>query len=164
MKHTRTISWHDPKANMRDAASISGLDYLRTIRAGKREPPPVARLIGYRVAEVENGFAAFELEPAEYHYNPFATVHGGIVTTLMDTAMTACVLPTLEKGYTCSTVEIKVNFVRSVSEKTGPIRCEARPVHVGKRLATVEAQVKDTAGNILAHGISTCSIIRIGPS
>ena len=77
---TKTISWGDPKINKRDAAaSISGLDYLKAIKQNKIGPPPVAHLVGYKIVDVENGYAAFELAPAEYHYNPFETVHGGVL-------------------------------------------------------------------------------------
>ncbi|MDZ7698937.1 MAG: PaaI family thioesterase [Deltaproteobacteria bacterium] len=122
---------------------------------------PAAGLVGYKVSEVEVGRTVFELEPREYHYNPFASVHGGILSTLLDTAMTSAVMSTLPKGLVCATVEIKVNFIRPVTEKTGLVRCEARPIHVGKRLATVEGRVTDQEETILAHGVSTCAIFKV---
>jgi len=104
IERKRTIIWDDPKNNARDATSISGLDYLKAIKDDKINPPPVAMLVGYKISEVDHGYAVFELDPAEYHYNPFATVHGGIISTLLDTTMTASVLSTLQKGISCSTV------------------------------------------------------------
>jgi len=161
MERKRTFSWDDPGENRRDAAAVSGLDYLKAIQKGHIKPPPAARLIGYRIIDVDNGYTAFELNPGEYHYNPFSTVHGGILSTLLDSAMTASVLSTLAKGFGCATVEIKINFIRPVTEKTGPIRCEATPVHLGKRLATAEGRVKDKQNRLLAHGVSTCSIFEV---
>ena len=161
MDRKKIIHWHDPALSKRDAVSISGLNYLKSIKEGQRKPPPAAQLVGYRITDVGEGYAAFEMDPQEYHYNPFATVHGGILSTLLDTAMTASVLSTLSKGFTCSTVEIKVNFIKAVTEKTGLISCEARPVYLGKRLATVEGRVRDKEGAILAHGVSTCAIIEV---
>ena len=162
MERTKTISWGDPETNKRDAAaSISGLDYLRAIKEGEISPPPVANLVGYQIFEVDDGYAAFELTPAEYHYNPFATVHGGILSTLLDTTMTAAVLSTLPKGFSCTTIEVKVNFIKPVSAGTGILRCEARPIHIGKKIATVEGRLKDRDGVLHAHGVSTCSIFRV---
>lgn len=162
MERTKTTSWGDPETNKRDAAaSISGLDYLKAIKDEKISPPPVANLVGYKIFEVDDGYAAFELTPAEYHYNPFATVHGGVLSTLLDTTMTAAVLSTLPKGFSCTTIEIKVNFVKPVSVATGILRCEARPIHIGKKLATVEGKLKDRDGTLHAHGVSTCSIFRV---
>jgi uncharacterized protein (TIGR00369 family) len=162
MERKKVITWDDPQLSKRAAlASMSGLDYLKAIKEGRISPPPAARLIGYTIAEVESGYAVFKLQPGEYHYNPFATVHGGILSTLLDTAMTASVLSTLPQGLSCSTIEIKVNFIKMVTVVTGVLRCEARPIHIGKNLATVEGRVKDRNGVLLAHGVSTCSVFKV---
>ncbi len=159
----KTVMWQDPKSNTRDVANTTGLDYLKSIKNKEIAPPPVAMLIGYKISTVENGYAVYELDPKEYHYNPFSSVHGGIISTLLDTAMTASVLSTLAKGTNCSTVEIKVNFVRPVTSTCGTLACEARPLHIGKSLATVEGKLKDQNGKLYAHGVSTCSIFKSGP-
>ena len=117
-------------------------------------------LIGYKISEVDHGHAVFELKPNEYHYNPFGTVHGGIISTILDAAMTASILSTLEKGVSCSTAEIKVNFIRPVTTNTGTLRCEARPIHIGKRLATAEGKLKDKKDNLYANAVSTCFIFK----
>ena len=137
-QRVHTINWEDPKKSVRDATSISEIDYLGSIRDGKTEPPPIAMLVGYRIREVDKGTAIFELEPAEYHYNPFATVHEGIASTLLDTAMTSAVLSTLSVGLSCSTVEFKVNFIRPITSKTGIVQCKAKIIHAGNQIATAE--------------------------
>ncbi|MBC2716635.1 MAG: PaaI family thioesterase [Desulfobacteraceae bacterium] len=157
-ERTRTISWEDPKISVRDANAVSGLDYLKAIKAGKISPPPIARLVGYRIVDVENGAAVFEIAPGEHHYNPFSTVHGGILSTLLDTTMTAAVLSTLPIGKSCSTLEMKVNFVRPVTGKTGRICCRAGIIHSGSRIATASGKIFDDNERLVAHGISTCMI------
>ena len=160
MERKKTIVWDDPNVSARDAALISGLDYLKAIKDGKISRPPIAMLVGYKILKVDKGYAAYELDPEEYHYNPFQTVHGGIISTLLDTTMTASVLSTLEKGVSCSTAEIKVNFIRPVTVKTGTLRCEAKPIHIGNRLATAEGKLKDKKDNLYAHAVSTCFIFK----
>jgi uncharacterized protein (TIGR00369 family) len=118
--------------------------------------------VGYRIVEVEEGRTLFELEPAEYHYNPFASVHGGMVTTLLDASMTAAVITTLSKGYTCSTLELKINFIRPVFESTGVIQSQGSLVHLGRHIAIAEGTVKDLQGKKYAHATSTCMIIKLG--
>jgi uncharacterized protein (TIGR00369 family) len=157
----RTVTWEDPKISARDAMSISGFDYLCSIKEGRIKPPPVAVLLGYRLSEVEIGRTVFELEPAEYHYNPMASVHGGIATTLLDSAMTSAIMSTLPIGITCSTIEMKVNFVRPISDETGLVRCEGRTIHVGRRIGTAEGKLIDCRGKLYAHAVSTCMILRI---
>lgn len=159
-QRVHTITWEDPKISARDATSISGLDYLRSIKDGKIKPPPIAMLVGYRIQEVEKGSAIFELEHAEYHYNPFATVHGGIASTLLDTATTAAVLSTLSIGLSCSTIEFKVNFIRPITSKTGVVRCRAKTIHIGSRVATAEGKITDNKGKLYAHAVSTLMVFK----
>ncbi|MCL4490154.1 MAG: PaaI family thioesterase [Chloroflexi bacterium] len=157
----RTVTWEDPAISARDAQSIGGLEYLRSIKEGKIKPPPAAMLIGYRPSEVEVGRVVFELEPAEYHYNPFASVHGGVAGILLDSAMTAAILTTLPAGVTCSTLEMKVNYIRPMTDRTGLVRCEAKTIHVGSRIATAEGRITDLKGKLYAHGVNTCVILAV---
>jgi uncharacterized protein (TIGR00369 family) len=156
----KTVTWQDPKTNKRDIANTSGLDYLKAIQNKAMAPPPVAMLIGYKITHIEKGYVEYEMTPAECHYNPFSSVHGGILSTLLDTAMTASVLSTLPKGANCSTVEIKINFVRPVTSGCGALKCVAKPYHLGRSLATAEGRLIDRNGKLYAHGTSTCSIFR----
>ena len=157
-ERTRTISWENPRISARDANAISGLDYLKAIMDGNIAPPPIARLVGYRIVDVETGEAVFEIEPGEHLYNPFSTVHGGILSTLLDTTMTAAVLSTLPMGKSCSTLEMKVNFVRPVNDKIGLISCRSGIIHSGSRIATASGKIFDDQERLVAHGISTCII------
>jgi uncharacterized protein (TIGR00369 family) len=162
MERKRTIVWDDPENNKRaSSGSLSGLEYMRAIKNSKISPPPIAKLVGYKITEVENGLVVFELNPAEYHYNPFATVHGGILSTLLDSAMTSSILTTLHIGFSCTTIEIKVNFIKPVTCEIEVVRCEGRPIHIGKRLATAEGKLLDNKGTLYAHGTSTCSIFKL---
>ncbi len=64
MERTKTISWDDPGKNKRSVInSISGLEYLSGIKEGQISPPPAANLVGYRLCDVDKGYAAFELKP-----------------------------------------------------------------------------------------------------
>jgi uncharacterized protein (TIGR00369 family) len=140
------------------AQSMDGLDFLTAIKRGQIPQPPIAKLLGYRIVHVEKGYTVFELEPAEYLYNPFGSVHGGISSTLLDTGMTSAILSTLSKGLVCSTLEIKTNFIRQITAEISRIRCEAKTVHVGSRVATAEGRILDNEGKLYAHGMNTCMI------
>ena len=158
IKRERIIRWDDPQNSAWDADSKSGLDYLKSIKAGEISPPPIAMLVGYKISKIEKGHTIYELEPEEYHYNPVSTVHGGIISTILDTTMTASVLSALKKGVGCLTAEIKVNCIRPVTAKAGTLQCEGRLIHLGLRLATAEGKLKDKSGTLCAHAVSTCII------
>ena len=155
-----SFNYHDPVLSQRNIHAISGIDYLKSIQSGRIPQPPIARLVGYRMVSVDQGFAAFELQPAEYHYNPFGTVHGGIASTLLDTTMTAAVMTTLERGESCTTVEINVNFIRPITVQMGVIRSEAELLHRGDRMATASGGIFDAGQQLLAHAATTCMIFK----
>ena len=160
---TRTIAWEDPRALAAAAAGLTGLEYLRKIVAGELPRPPISALMNFGVTEVGEGTAVFTAEPAEYHYNPIGVVHGGLAATLLDSAMGCAVHSTLPAGAGYTTLEIKVNYLRPLTAETGPVRCEARIIHVGGRTATAEGQVLDAGGRLYAHATTTCLIFRPEP-
>jgi uncharacterized protein (TIGR00369 family) len=159
----RTFAWSDPMQGARTAPSMAGIEYLRAIQRGDIPPPPVAVTLGFELEEVAEGRAVFAMVPAEYHYNPIGGVHGGVAATLMDSAMGCAVHSTLPAGVGYGTLELKVNYLRQITVQTGRVRCEATLIHTGRTTALAEARLTDASGGLLAHGTSTCIILRPEP-
>jgi uncharacterized protein (TIGR00369 family) len=140
---------------------MSGLDYLRAMMSGELPPPPIAVMLGMAPVEVEHGRAVFAAEPAEYHYNPIGVVHGGLAATMLDSATGCAVQTTLPAGVGYTTIELKTNFIRPIARDTGRILCEAEVVHRGGTIATAEGRLfAESTGKLLAHGLSTCLIVK----
>src|SRR5260370_33530930 len=93
------------------AATMSGLELLQGMIAGRFPGPPIMQLIGFHLAEVEEGRAVFESTPAFKHYNPLGTVHGGYTATLLDSCMGCAVHTTLPQGVCYTTLEFKVSLI-----------------------------------------------------
>ena len=159
---TRTVAWDDPAAGAEAAEEMSGLDYLRAIARGELPAAPMADLLRFDFHEIEEGRVVFECVPAEYHYNPIGAVHGGLACTLFDSAMGCAVHTMLPAGVGYTTVELKVNFLRPISTKTGGRLCEGTTIHVGGRIATAEARLRDERGKLYGHATTTCMIFREG--
>lgn len=140
---------------------FSGLEFLRRIADGRVPQPPIAATLGFRLAEVAPGFALFTMLPEFRHYNPIGTVHGGVASTLLDSCMSCAVHTHLEQGFGYTTLELKVNLVRPITDQTGPIRAEGRSLHVGRRSGTAEGKILDASGALLAHGTTTCLIFAL---
>jgi uncharacterized protein (TIGR00369 family) len=138
--------------------SYDGLGFLKAIIDGTLPQPPISELLGFHLAEAENGRAAFEGLPEIRHYNPIGSVHGGIAATLLDSALGCAIFSTLHKGDTWTTLELKLNFVRPMTKDTGPVRAEGRIIHRGRAVATSEGDLKDRAGKLYAHATTTCMI------
>jgi uncharacterized protein (TIGR00369 family) len=155
---TRTVEWEDPMLMAQTGMTMNGLDYLQMMIAGKLPPPPIAVLMGFGVAEVDKGRAVFTVEPGEYHYNPIGVVHGGLISTLCDSALGCAIHTMLSAGTGYTTLELHVNFVRPLTRDTGLVRCEANVLHVGRRMGTAEAKVTDRNGKLYGHATTTCMI------
>jgi uncharacterized protein (TIGR00369 family) len=143
------------------AGAVSGLEFLTALRLGVQPPAPFADVTEIWLAEVEAGRVVFEALPSARFYNPLGTVHGGWISTLLDSAMGCAVHSTLQPRQTYATVDMTVSFVRPVSERTGKLRCEGKVIHVGGRIATAEGRVWDQAGSLIAHGSETCLLIAL---
>jgi uncharacterized protein (TIGR00369 family) len=137
---------------------INGLEFLQRIVDGRLPSPPITETLGFKLAEVAPGFALFTMTPAFRHYNPISTVHGGVAATLLDSCMSCAVQTTIGAGLGYTTLEIKVNMVRPITEKTGLIRAEGRSLYTGRRSATAEGKILDAKGTLLAHGTTTCIV------
>ncbi|SEC32728.1 uncharacterized domain 1-containing protein [Rhizobiales bacterium GAS191] len=158
-ERSRTISWSDPKATARAGMQLSGLAYLEAIRAGDLAPPPAVACLDVLLGDVEEGRVSMRLLPAEHHYNTLGSVHGGVIATLLDSVMGCAVHSTLPPGQAYTTLEIKVNYVRAVTDATGEVTAEGRLVHGGRRSAVAEATLTDAAGRLYATASTTCLVL-----
>jgi len=157
---SRTISWTDPARNQSRLHGLDGYERLAAMMRGDASAPPAAALLGLSLDEVERGRTVFSMVADEIHENPMGTMHGGIVATLVDTAMGCAVSSTLPADAGFTTLELSTNFVRAITKATGRVHAEGRVVHAGGRVATTEARVYDDAGTLYAHATSTCLIQR----
>ena len=157
---THTVSWTDPAQSRFRGRGLNGYERLVAMQRGELAPPPAIALLGLELERVEPGTTVFSMTADEVHENPMGTMHGGIVATLVDTAM-GCALSSLlpvDAGFT--TLELKINFVRAITQATGRVHAEGSVVHSGGRVATIEARVHDDSGALYAHATSTCLILR----
>ncbi len=159
-RRERTITWQDPMIVAEASKTMSGLEIIKAIQAGELPPPPIAELIGMWLAEVSEGRVVFAIEPAEYHYSPLGMVHGGIAATLLDSAMGLAVVSMLPAATGFTTLELKVNYVRPITDKTGVMYCEGKIIYMGGRIATAEGRLTDASGKLYSHGTTTCLVSR----
>ena len=143
---------------------MNGIAYIRAIQSGEFPPPPIALLIGMWITEVNEGRVVFAVEPSEYHYNPLGTVHGGVMATLLDSALGCAIQSMLPAGTSYTTLELKVNYLRPITTQTGTVYAEGKIIHVGGRIATAEGRLADARGKLYAHGTTTCIILRSSSS
>lgn len=157
---TRSYAWRDPRAGAAAGIQMSGLDYMRAIMAGGLAGAPIADTLGFRLAEVAEGTVTFVCEPGEYLYNPIGSVHGGVAATLIDSATGCAIHTTLPAGVPYTTVNLSVDYMKAISDKSGVIACTGRVVRAGARIAVADAEVTGADGTVYARGSATCLIMR----
>ena len=157
-ERSRTYSWTDPAEHAAMMGSRSGLDLLRAMASGELPAPPVMHLIDMAGLEVEEGSVTVHLDPQEFHYNPLGTVHGGVLSTLLDTAAACSVHTTLPAGVGYTSLDLTVKFLRPVTVASGRITTRGAVLQRGRRTALAEARMTDAAGRLVAHATSSCLI------
>ncbi|MEH6996402.1 PaaI family thioesterase [Neobacillus drentensis] len=122
-------------------------------------PPPIAKLIGAELLQIEEGKAVFELEcNTEKHANPMGTIHGGILCDLADMAMGVAFSSLLEMNESFTTVELKINYLKPIwNEK---ITAKGEVIKKGKTIGLIKCDVFDEGGSLVAHALSTCMVLR----
>lgn len=138
---------------------MTGLELLRAVRSGDVPPPGFAVLLDLTLETVDQGHVVFGLTPGEQHLNPLGTVHGGLLATMLDSAMGCAVQTMLPAGTSYTTVQLDVKYVRTSSLGGGQIRASGSVVHAGRRTATAEGQVHDARGRLCAHATTTCLVL-----
>jgi uncharacterized protein (TIGR00369 family) len=155
---TRTVDFDEPAATASGAVGKAGIEFLREIIAGKLPAAPMQASLGFDLVEVADGFARFQLIPGEHLYGPLNAVHGGVAATLLDSAMGAAVITTLDATTGCSTATMTVHFTRPINSRTVKVLAEGWVVHRGSRLVTAEGRLTDEQGRLLAHGSATLAL------
>lgn len=162
-KRTRMTRFDDPTAAAAATAGKSGLAILQEIIAGRAPPAPIQSTLGMELVEAGDGVAKLQLEPGEHLYGSFSVVHGGVTATLLDAAMGAAVLTTLDATTSASTTALSVHFTRAVTSRQLRVTADGWVVHRGSRLVTAEARLTDEQGRLLAHGSGTYSVVERTP-
>lgn len=146
------------EVDLPDLAAMTGMQQLQAMVDGLLPPAPIAETLGLVNFGGEEGSISVELVPEQRHYNPLGTVHGGVLSTLLDTAAACSVHSTLAPGEGYSSLDLTVKFLRPATEASGRLRAVGRVVSRGRRTALAEAQLVDDAGRLVAHATSSCMI------
>lgn len=141
-----------------DPTTMTGYELLMAMGRGDLPAAPIAETLGMVDFGGEIGSISVELDPEHRHYNPLGTVHGGVISTLLDTAAGCSVHSTLAAGEGYTSLDLTVKFLRPVTVDSGRLRAVGRVIHRGRRTALAEATLHDAAGKQVAHATSSCMI------
>lgn len=118
---------------------------------------PYFRLLSMEVRELTLGYCRVELDLENKHLNPFGGVHGGVYSSLIDTAAYWAVYCDMEEGAGLISLDVKVDNLAPVRE--GHLVVEGKRIKAGKNICIAEASVIDVNGKYLAHGTSKQMVV-----
>lgn len=145
-----------PKQEM---LALSGMDFLQKVMAGELPRPPFSETMNMVITELSPGQTLFKATPDLTFYNAIGCVHGGYISTVLDSAMACAIQTKLPAGTAYTTLELKVNFIRPVLSQTGDIFAQGKLIHCGRTIATAEGKLYDGNGKLYAFATTTCAII-----
>lgn len=126
---------------------------------GEHQQGGLAKTFGWYGIEWREG--AFEIHwhaTDAFMTGQMNVIHGGAVTTLLDTAMGWAVYTVLEDNENFATADLQVQFIRGA--RGGLLKASGRVVRRTRALAFCEGEMRDEADQLIARGSATCSIVK----
>jgi uncharacterized protein (TIGR00369 family) len=96
-------------------------------------------LVGTEVVSAEEGRALITIQAEQRHLNLSGTVHGGLISTLIDVSMAEALNTITEEDEQPFTIQITVNYMKP--GKVGTLTSTAQVRKGGERITIVEAEV-----------------------
>ncbi len=149
-------------ARLDQVARLTGLEIFGAMLRGELPPPPIAKTLAFTLVEASFGRAEWQGRPLFDHYNPLGSVHGGWIATLLDSALGCSVHTTLPAGKGYTTLELKVNFIKALTDRVPRVRAIGQVIHAGARTATADARLVGADGTLFAHATTTCLVFEHG--
>jgi uncharacterized protein (TIGR00369 family) len=104
--------------------------------------------LGTELKRMERGEAVVTLELGPHHLNGRGVVHGGVLASLLDSALGAAVIASIPKEWWCATISLSVQFLEGA--RRGRLTASARVIRRGGRVAFADGEVRDDAGRLVA--------------
>jgi uncharacterized protein (TIGR00369 family) len=140
-----------------------GYTQLRDRVAAGMRAPLLAKM-GIALVEVARGQVVFEGTPDGSDFNPMGAVHGGYAATLLDSACGMAVQSALAANRGHTTLELKVSYLKALTDRSGTVRATGRVISVGRRVGFAEASLLDAAGQLCATATSTLLVFDVPPA
>ena len=115
--------------------------------------------LGLRLERLEVGEAVVALDVEPKHRNLLGTLHGGMISTLADTATGVAMGSSLDEGLTWTTTSLAVTFLSP--GRDGAVRATGRVVKGGRRFGYAEADITSEEGTLLARATATFAIMAV---
>ena len=115
--------------------------------------------LGLHLVEMGEGSAVVEMTTTEDMANHSGFVHGGMISTLADSAMGRSVRTLRPSVIRAMSFDLKLNFINAA--KVGEtLRATGHVIHAGRRTVVAECSVAGTDGRLVATASGTFAVTR----
>lgn len=119
-------------------------------------PTPYGSHLGIEILSAADGNALLRLALVEHLCNRRGVAHGGAVASLLDSALGAAVISSMEPQEWCGTLQISIQY--NDPARYGPLTATGRVVRRGRGVAFAEGEVTDARGRVVARAHGTWTI------
>ncbi|HZU67345.1 MAG TPA: PaaI family thioesterase [Ktedonobacteraceae bacterium] len=99
----------------------------------------ILHLLGMKIVKAGAGIGQVSIHVDSRLMHPQQIVHGGVIFTIADAAMSMALMPVIPQGSLFGTIEAKINFMQPV--RAGDLLAEGKIIHKGRTTAVIEATV-----------------------
>jgi len=118
---------------------------------------PFLKTLGVSVQEIAERHAEMTVTIDDRHLNYMGTVHGGLISALVDTV---CFFPKplIPSGLKLTSVDLNVSYVRPAL-KGDTLVARSELLHLGRRTARLTVKVTDQDHGLVAYGTATLMVL-----
>jgi uncharacterized protein (TIGR00369 family) len=115
--------------------------------------------LGLKLVETGEGTAVVEMATTEDMANQSGVVHGGMISTLADSAMGRSLRTLSPAVVRAMSFDLKLNFINAA--KVGEtLRATGHVIHAGRRTVVAECRVEGNDGRLVATASATFAVTR----
>jgi uncharacterized protein (TIGR00369 family) len=155
---TLQVDWSDPGVIAAKWMELNGREFLEQI--GRREIPlpPILSVLDISEGNLGEGWIEFSMVPQGFMLNLAGTVHGGVLATLIDSALTCALVTRLPKGMACTTIDLQMRFFRPAHLSAQRLTARAEVLNMSTSLGTTTGEIRDAKGRLIVHATSALAI------
>ncbi len=133
---------------------LTGMERIRRFEA-MEERTGMADNLDYHIDEIGDGYVTYHYTPKDRHQNLIGSLHGGILASLIDTAMGAAVTTKLGAGEAHTMTDLTIKFIGAVRDDNEELIIEANVDHAGKRMLSTSGTIKNKEGRLIAKALAS---------
>jgi uncharacterized protein (TIGR00369 family) len=120
--------------------------------------PPILEVLDVSEGAVGDGWIEFVMRPQPFMMNLAGMVHGGVLATLVDTALTCALVTRLAQGSACVSIDLQMRFFRPARMSAELLTARAEIVNAGATIGTTQGEIRDAKGRLIVHATSALAI------